>query len=260
MRRAITAYMERSSHGLRRRIPGLVRLAYRPGKEPVRIDDLISPLRYDILVRQRYLEVLREHRSLADEDFEAFMELSRQQPYYTWFVRVVVPSGNHPELVHDEERLGAAFERRVRRSLALHDSFESAGYDRRRPIILRNGKEIRPTSTGKSLTRTLFAGDGCHRLAWLRLTGRAVLEPGMYRVHVAPVFTPKDETAKLLEAMPLSRREYLAFVSLAYADRELPSEEALLDHVRTTAPDRLPELEGVIAVDSPLLATAAQTG
>jgi hypothetical protein len=60
--------------------------------------------------------------------------------------------------------------------------------------------------------------------------------------------------------MPLSRREYLAFVSLAYADRELPSEEALLDHVRTTAPDRLPELEGVIAVDSPLLATAARTG
>jgi hypothetical protein len=259
MRRAITAYMERSSHGFRRRIPGLVRLAYRAGREPVPIDDLVSPLRYDILVRQRYLEALREHRSLADEDFAAFMELSRRQPYYTWFTRVVVPHGNHPEIAHDEERLDAAFERRVRRSVALHDSFESGGYDKRRPIILRSGTEITPTSTGKRLARRLFAGDGCHRLAWLRLTGLKALEPGMYRVHVAPVHTPKDETARLLEAMPISRDEYFAFVSLSYADRELSSEEALLDHVRSTAPARLPELEGLIAVDAPLLAAAARS-
>jgi hypothetical protein len=260
MRRAITAYMERSSHGFRRRIPGLVRIAYRAGKEPVRIDDLVSPLRYDILVRQRYLEVVREHRSLADEDFQAFMELSRRQPYYTWFTRVVVPSGNHPEIVHDEQGLAAAFERRVRRSVELHDSFESMGYDTRRPIILRTGKEITPTSTGKRLARTLFAGDGCHRLAWLRSTGRAVLEPGMYRVHVTPVLTPKDETARLLEAMPISRREYLLFVSRSYAGQQFSSEEALLNHVRSSAPDRLPELEGVIAVDSPVLADAVPSG
>ncbi len=67
--------MERSSHGLRRRIPGLVRLAYRPGREAIPIDQLISPLRYDILVRERYLRVLHERRALAEEDFEAFMEL-----------------------------------------------------------------------------------------------------------------------------------------------------------------------------------------
>ncbi len=260
MRRAITAYMERSSHGFRRRIPGLVRLAYQAGKEPVPIDALVSPLRYDILVRQRYLEVVREHRSLADEDFQAFMELSRQQPYYTWFTRVVVPSGNHPEIVHDEERLAAAFERRVRRSVELHDSFESTGYDTRRPMILRTGREITPTATGKHLARRLFAGDGCHRLAWLRSSGLEVLEPRMYRVHIAPVLTPRDETARILDAMPISRRDYFAFVSLSYADREFSSEEALLDHVRSTAPDRLPELEGVIAVDSPLLADAARSG
>ena len=54
-------------------------------------------------------------------------------------------------------------------------------------------------------------------------------------------------------------RDYLAFVSPSYADREFSSEEALLDHVRSTAPDRLPELEGVIAVDSPLLADAVRS-
>ena len=260
MRRALTDFMERSSHGFRRRIPGLVRLAYQPGREPIPIDHLVSPLRYDIVVRQRYFEVLRERRALAEEDFEAFMELSRQQPYFTWFTRVVIPGSNNPEIVGDDERVNAAFERRVRRSIELHDAFESTGYDRRRPIILRSGEEIAPTSTGKRLARRIYAGDGCHRLAWLRMSGVDVLEPGMYRVHVAPVFTPRDDTAALIDLMAISRREYLSFLSLSYADSEMPSEEALLDHVRSTDPDRLPEIEEVLAVDSPLLAAAVHPG
>jgi hypothetical protein len=259
MRQAITAFMERSSHGFRRRIPGLVRLAYQPGREPIPIDHLVSPLRYDIVVRQRYLEVLRERRALAEDDFEAFMELSRQQPYFTWFTRVVIPGGNNPEMVGDDERVNAAFERRVRRSIELHDAFESGGYDRRRPIILRTGEEIEPTSTGKRLARRIYAGDGCHRLAWLRMAGVDVLEPGMYRLHVAQAFTPRDHTAPLIGAMAISRREYLSFLSLSYANRELSSEEALLDHVRSTDPDRLSEIEEVIAVDSPLLSAATQS-
>jgi hypothetical protein len=256
MKRALTAFMERSSHGFRRRIPGLVQLAYQPGREAVPMDHLVSPLRYDIVVRQRYLEVLRDRRALAENDFEAFMELSRQQPYFNWFTRVVVPSGNHPDMVSDDQRLNAAFERRVRRCIALHDAFESTGYDRRRPIILRTGTEIAPTSTGKRLAQRIHAGDGCHRLAWLRMTGADVLEPGMYRLHVSPVFTPRDETALVMAAMAISRHDYISFLSLAYADRELSSEEALLDHVRSTNPDRLPEIEQVIAADAPLLAAA----
>jgi hypothetical protein len=259
MRRAIAAFMEGSSRGFRRRIPGLLQLAYRPGRDPVPINDLVSPLRYDIIVRQRYLEVLRERRGLAEEDFEAFMELSRQQPYFKWFTRVVVPSGNHPDMVGDDQRLNAAFERRVRRSIALHDAFESTGYDRRRPIILRTGADIAPTSTGKRLAQRIYAGDGCHRLAWLRMTGVEALEPRMYRLHVSQVFTPRDETALVMAAMAISRRDYLSFLSLAYADRELSSEDALLDHIRSTDPDRLPEIEHVIAIDSPLLAAAGQS-
>jgi hypothetical protein len=256
MKRALTAFMERSSHGFRRRIPGLLQLAYQPGREAVPIDHLVSPLRYDIVVRQRYLELLRDRRALAENDFEAFIELSREQPYFTWFTQVVVPSGNHPEMVDDPERLNAAFERRVRRSIALHDAFESTGYDRRRPIILRTGTEIAPTSTGKRLAQRIHAGDGCHRLAWLRMTGADALEPGMYRVHVSRVFTPRDETAHLIGALGISRHDYVSFISLAYAGQELTSEEALLDHVRSTDPDRLPELEEVIAADAPLLAAA----
>ena len=257
MRRAITAYMDRSSHGLRRRIPGLVRLAYQPGREPIPIDHLISPLRYDIVVREKYFELVRERRALAEEDFHAFMELSRQHSYFTWFTESVIPDSNHPEILGDAEQVNAAFERRVRRSIELHDAIESTGYDRRRPIILRAGSEIAPTSTGKRVARRVYAGDGCHRLARLRMAGVDVLEPDMYRVRNAPVFTPRDDTAPLIGALAISRRDYFSFLSLSYADRELCSDEALLDHVRSTDPDRLPELEQVIAVDSPLLAAAA---
>jgi hypothetical protein len=237
----------------------MVRFAYQPGREPIPIDGLISPLRYDILVRERYFEVLRERRALAEDDFESFMELSRQQPYFTYFTRVAIPS-HQSDMLGDDERVDAAFERRVRASVDLHDSFEANGYDRRRPIILRTGQQIERTATGKRLARRIHAGDGCHRLACLRASGVEVLEPDMYRLHVAQVLTPRDDTALLLGAMAVSRRDYFSFLSLSYADREFYSEEALLDHVRSTSPDRLPELEQVIAIDAPLLAEAVPSG
>jgi hypothetical protein len=259
MRRAITAFLEPRSHQFRRKFPRLIPLAYWPGRESIPIDHLVSPLRYDIVVRERYFEVIREQRALAEEDFEAFMELSRQQPYFAWFTQVVIP-GYRSEMVGDDERVDAAFERRVRGCIELHDAFESTGYDRRRPIILRTGHQIAPTSTGKRVARRIYAGDGCHRLACLRVAGVDVLEPDMYRLHVAQVLTPRDDTALLLRVMAISPRDYFSFLSLSYADRELFSEEALLDHVRSTDPDRLREIQELIAVDSPLLTAAAQSG
>jgi hypothetical protein len=80
----------------------------------------------------------------------------------------------------------------------------------------------------------------------------------MYRLHVAPVLTPRDDTALLLGAMAISPSDYFSFLSLCYADRELRSEQALLDHVRSNDPARLRELQEVIAVDSPRLSTTAQ--
>ena len=259
MRRTITAFLEPRSHRFRQRFPRLIPLAYWPGRESIPIDRIVSPLRYDILVRQRYFEVIREHRALAEEDFEAFMDLSRHQPYFAWFTQVVIP-GYRSEMVGDDERVDAAFERRVRGCIALHDAFESTGYDRRRPIILRTGDQIAPTSTGKRLARRIYAGDGCHRLACLRVAGVDVLEPDMYRLHVAEVFTPRDDTALLLRVMAIRPSDYFSFLSLSYADRELHSEEALLDHVRSTDPDRLPEVQKVIAVDSPLLTATVKSG
>jgi hypothetical protein len=258
-RQAFGPLVERGSEWLERRGadslgPRLKRLAYEPGREPVRIDDLVSPLRYDILVRERHFAFLREHRALAAEDFQAFAELSGSQPYYRWFTGVEIPE-LRPDWGGDAETAIASFERRLHKLIAMYDDLERNGYDPRRPVLLRTGGEITPTTSGKRVSAGIHAGDGCHRLAWLRFSGVTSLAPGTYRVHRARQFTPRDITLKVLETMEVTRRDYFSFLSLGYADVVLDNEEALLDHVRAAAPGRLQELRDLIAIDSPLLAS-----
>jgi hypothetical protein len=260
LRRAFGPLLGRGSGWLERRGvrslgPRLRRLAYEPGREPVRIDDLVSPLRYDVLVRERYFAFLREHRALAGEDFQAFAELSRSQPLYRWFTGVTIPVFR-PEWGGDAETVIASFERRLHKIISMYDDLERNGYDPRRPIVLRTGDEITPTTSGKRVSAGIYAGDGCHRLAWLRFSGVAELAPGTYRVDRVRQFTPRDITQKVLQAMEVTRRDYFSFLSLGYADVVLDTEEALIDHVRSTAPGRVQELRDLIAIDAPLLAAS----
>ena len=249
-----SGWLERRGNPLGSR---LRRLAYESGREPVRIDELISPLRYDIRVRESYFAFLREHRALASEDFGAFVELSRTLPFFRWFTRVAIPEF-HPRWGGDAEAVNASFERRLRKVVAMYDDLETRGYDPQRPIVLRTGDEIRPTRTGKRVAARIYAGDGCHRLAWLRLSGVTELEPGTYRLHRARQFTPRDVTSLVLGAMEITPQEYVSFLSLAYADEVLDDEAALLDHVRSRSPDREQELRDVIAADAPLLSRGAE--
>jgi hypothetical protein len=259
MRQAVGPWLERGLGKLEGRGlgsgPKLKRFIYEPGRERVRIDDLISPLRYDILVRQGYFTFLRDHRALAAEDFKGFLELSRREPYFAWFKGVAIPVF-HSAWGHDAQSIDAAFERRVHRCIAIHDDLETHGYDASRPIILRAGRRIAPTSTGKRVTRPIYAGDGCHRLAWLRAAGAAEVEPWMYRLQRARTFAPRDLTAVVLDAMEVDRADYFAFLALPYDGRRLDKEEDLLAHVAESFPARLEELKQVIAIDSPSLATA----
>ncbi len=259
MRRTLGPVLERGALWLERREVGDVgarmkRYIHEPGGEPVAIDALVSPLRYDVLVRQQFFAFLRAHRQLAEDDFPAFLKLSREQPYFRYVTRVSIPEFR-PELDAEDEIAAAYFERRVRACLKLHDDLESNGYDHRRPLILRTGETIAPTTTGKQLSARIFAGDGCHRLAWLREAGVTELEPRMYRLHRDRIFTPRDMTALVLEAIAISPPEYFSFLALSYADRVIDTEMALIERVRSTSPQRLQELKQVIAHDSRLLAS-----
>jgi hypothetical protein len=224
----------------------------RPGTEPVVVDDLISPLRYDILVRQRYFEFLREHRELAAGDLAPLAEASRTHAYFVWFSRVVVPRFQ-PELVGQPELIARAFTKRVAASVDLLRSFEAHGLDPARPLVLETGRTIEPTATGKQLARRLYPGDGCHRLALLRASGITELEPGSYRVRSVRRFTPLDNTALLLGELEIDPVTYRRFLALSYG----PLVEAALDGGETAPGDApegaLDEVRRVMRLDAPLL-------
>jgi hypothetical protein len=247
--------------GLSQRVRRRVRRAIdRAGAEevaadqPVRIDDLVSPLRYDILVRQRYLSLITESPELLEGDLGPLLELSRSHEYHSWFVAVVVPRFM-PRLVGRDDEIAAAFETRVRATVELLRSVQESGLDPNRPITLRTGRRIQPTATGKRLARRIYARDGCHRIALLRAGGVTVLQPGAYRLDRQNSFVPFDNTAPLLRAAPIDTKAYWEFMALSYdslvaADRSGPAPGGA-----ASDPERFAEMRAVAAIDLPLLAT-----
>ena len=133
-------------------------------EEPLDIDRLISPLRYDVLVRERYLRFLEVNRGLYDRDFEAYVELARAEPYYAWFCAVAIHR-IRPGKDSRGVELEAAFRERLRKTTALADAIASQGFDPQYPIIVRTAGPVAVTDTGKSVAGRLFPSDGCHRLA-----------------------------------------------------------------------------------------------
>jgi hypothetical protein len=125
------------------------------------------------------------------------------------------------------------------------------GYDLRRRVVLRSARRIEASRTGKEVTsRSLFAGDGCHRLALLRATGVEVLAPGEYLVDKRRTYSPVDNTLPLLGALRITRPDYFRFLSLTYAaGLQVDDEATLLRHVAATDPVRLAEAKSVIEAD-----------
>lgn len=234
-----------------------VAVRHRSGEAQVQIDDLISPLRYDILIRERFFEWLLAEPEGAAADPETLARRARGLEYGAWFESVVVPRFM-PALVGERKRIDAAFAARVAKSVELRRSFEEHGYDRGRPITLHTGREVLPTATGKRLARRLHAGDGCHRLALLRARGQQTLEAGDYRLRIERRYEPLDNTAMLIGALGIDRRAYWDFMALSYgdlvaADRSGPEPGA-------EATELGPEMLAVAALDEPLLTADPRLG
>ena len=83
-----------------------------PGTEPLPIVPLISPLRYDIVVRLEYLRFLEANIGLRlIGTFRAIVEAARKTGYFVWFTEVMCRNFR-PRLLHTERKLQRAFERR----------------------------------------------------------------------------------------------------------------------------------------------------
>jgi len=152
-------------------------------------------------------------------------------------------------LLKNKIELRKAFSDQLRKTEALYTSFKINGMDKQYPITLRSGDTILPTSTGKRITRKVYAGDGCHRIALLLLDGHKTLLPEYCRISKCAEYQPLDNTQLLLQHLKISDEKYYSFLSLAYAEKTLPTKESLLCHVRKNNPARLHELEMILSID-----------
>lgn len=220
-----------------------------PGREPVAIRALASPLRYDLVVRREFLRLCLAQLERGGECDESLTGVARSTPYWLWFTEVYVPR-SAPELASDPAARGRAFVERVRASFELARSFRERGFDARHPIVLRAARELLPTDTGKLVRAPYYAGDGCHRIALLWLSGRETLEPSQYVVRRQRTLAPLDNTFRLREAFRDDRAAYLRFIAAGYGEGEFASAEELLAQVRAKSPERADELESVLRVDA----------
>lgn len=237
------------------------RLTARPtitdGSAPVPLDHVISPLRYDVVVRERFLRFLAAQGDPLDIDVDAVVAAARDQEYHAWFRHVAIHHVR-PGTAREAD-LEAAFRRRVVQTANLLGSFSARGFDARYPVTLRTaGAGPVTTSTGKRLTGRLYASDGCHRLALLRMAGETVLRPEWYQVRTDPRWAPPDNTGALIPVLGISRAEHLAFVASGYTTAAVGDAAALLAHLAETGPAAAAEVAGLLALDAPLLERSPQ--
>jgi hypothetical protein len=223
--------------------------------EPARIGELVSPLRYDVLLRARHFVFHAEHRDLYARDFDAYARRASEQPYYVWLTRVMLPAWR-PEMTRSPELVETAWRERLQASAALYESYTRHGFDETQPIELYAGRSVQPAPTGKRVSHRLFAGDGNHRLSLLMGAGQKELLPSQYRVRRYRALVPADTSGFLLGATAASWSEYRAFIELGYPGVSLEPEGGRVKVV-CADPGLRAEVEAVVAIDAPRLVATA---
>jgi hypothetical protein len=214
------------------------------GREDVDIASLISPLRYDVLVRADFFAFLEGCSDRQLDDVEALVASVRQLPYATWF-RSVAMARFRPWVLKDPALLQQQLTERVVSAVVLWRSFCRHGFDPAHPVTLRWASGPMPTDTGLLVDRRLHVGDGGHRLALL-LSAGLPLAAGLYRVDRRPQGTLLDNTAVLVPALGLDDEEYVRFVARGYAGGEYTDAARLVRDVGRTDPMRANEIAAVV--------------
>jgi hypothetical protein len=233
----------------RRRAGSLVSRAWRleRGVVPVPIRTLASPLRFDLEVRRDFLRLCAEHLERAGECDDVLTGLARESSYWLWWTEVYCPR-NAPQLLGDPDARGRAFGARVRASFELCRSLRDRGFDAREPIVLKAADRVLPTDTGKTVAAPFFAGDGCHRIGLLWLSGQDELAPEQYVVKRYRELAPLDNTYRLRAAFA-DAREYLRFIGSGYGVWQPTSAAELIARLRVHAPEREAEVQSVLRAD-----------
>ena len=248
---------ERRGHNLRRRVEQTTvgGLVLGRGREPAPIAALVSPLRYDVIVRAEFFLYLARHLTDWEDDPVGFVAEMAKSPYHAWYEYVVeARRREHPDRswrarlteLWPRRSPHPTFAERVERSVRLYLNYRDHGFEMRHPITLRRAEVIHETTSGLRVERPYYPMDGCHRLALLVNDGAQELSVSQYRVVEHPKLHPLDNTSTLLEHVAVPEADYVRFLARGYGAGDADDEASLLAAVRTLAPNRLAELEAVL--------------
>jgi hypothetical protein len=213
----------------------------RRGAEALSVPELISPLRYDVLVRAQFFEFLT-HRP-AGETADRLVAAALEEPYAVWF-REVAMARFRPWVLKDPVALRSNYAERVLSSRDLLKSFNTNGFDAKTPVTLRLTSGVRTSDTGARVSRTVHVGDGGHRLALLLQSGSDLL-PHMYRLDPRPM-PLIDNTAVLLAPLGISEADYCSFVEAGYGRHGFSDVQSLLAAVSVDDAEAGAELRSVL--------------
>lgn len=218
-------------------------LTWRPkheGTETLDVGRLISPFRYDVVVRAQLFDAVAQRPD--GQSIDEFVRSVADHPYGVWF-REVELRRFFPWMLHDSSAVMAAYTARVSRAVNTFESFQERGFDPSQPIMLRRLSRPTASDSGVLVPRVLHLGDGGHRLALLYRSGSA-LEPWMYRIDTRPNKVI-DNTAILVTGLGLGESAYAAFLSLSFVGGACESLPALRAEVARACPKRLAELDAL---------------
>ncbi|MFX0204023.1 MAG: hypothetical protein ACFFCW_48615 [Candidatus Hodarchaeota archaeon] len=222
---------------------------YIQGTEPIPIKTLISPLRYDILIRVEFYKFLLGNLDLYHKNFAEFTSRARDHQYYKWYKDRRLFIAKKKSEVINTEMINKDFETRIKNSADLYFQLRKNNFNMKRPVTILGGDTILPTQTGKFINNFFFPGDGCHRIAILLLKKNEILLPETYRIKHLQKLMPIDKTHRLIGPLEMNKKEYFSFLSMGYADTLIDSKELLLENVRKNNPERLIEIKRVIEID-----------
>jgi hypothetical protein len=195
----------------------------RSGTDMIDIATLISPLRYDVLVRAQFFGMLASRP--AGEPIEELVDAALGAPYAVWF-RHIAMARYRPWVLKDDQLFREQFTERVVTAKALYESVTASGFDPRHPVTLRGTTGPLRSDSGALIHRRVHVGDGGHRLAILLSLGQP-LEPGMYVIDPRPM-PVIDNTGILAAHLGLVEAEYAEFLARGYGDHRAASSLAEL--------------------------------
>jgi hypothetical protein len=206
-------------------------------------------LRYDVVVRRDFFELLDRHREMYLEDRPRFDAMAERHPYVAWF-RHVNCAFHHPEWSGSEERFGEALARRVDRNHELLESVSRWGFRDDQPIMISTSSVIRRTATGKDVRpRRWYLSDGAHRIGLLMWLGHDLLLPSQYVLGHRREFAPPDNTSLLLPHIDVPEPRYVEFLSWGYLPSPVADRDELFRALAAQGADVVDEVRQLVRID-----------